>query len=230
MFQTQTLKRAPGSEVPGRSSHKRTLGGVSFSGRVTALMGPSGAGKSTILNLLLGLNTPSAGRIEVGEHDLSELDRPSWVARMAITGQDIELLRGTILENLRLDRPDVREAEGRHDQDLAGVLAFGDTLPEGLDTIVADRDLRLFGGQLQRIALARAIPTRPGLLILDEASNAVEAGLEEDTHLRAAPPDLTVVVVAHRSTALANADQVIEIQDGAFVRIAVSAAPSVLAS
>lgn len=205
--------------------HAKTpsLHGVSFSiprGLVTALIGPSGAGKSTILNLLLGLTVPSAGRIECDDLTLSQIDLSSWLGRVAITGQDIDLLRGSILENLRLGQPDLDRDRAREALDLAGALAFVDALPEGLDTLVGDRGLRLSGGQRQRIALARAIATRPELLILDEATSAVEQGLEEDIHrcLRAALPGLTLLVVAHRSSALQEADQIVEIRDGAIFR------------
>ncbi len=185
-------------------------------GLVTAIVGQSGAGKTTIINLLLRLIEPSSGTIEVDGVDLSAIDRFAWLRNVAITGQDIDILAGSILDNLRLGCPGLSPAEAMEALELAGIAAFVEGLPRGLETWVGERGHRLSGGQRQRIALARAIVVRPRLLILDEATNAVDALLEAEIHqrLRTTFPDLTVLIVAHRSSALAGADVQIEIAEG----------------
>jgi ABC-type multidrug transport system fused ATPase/permease subunit len=185
-------------------------------GLVTAISGRSGAGKTTILNLLLRLTEPSAGVIEVDGIPLASIDRLSWLRRVAITGQDIDVLSGTILENLRLGCPDLSPADAMEALAVAGIDEFVQSLPDGLQTRVGERGHRLSGGQRQRIALARAIVTRPQLLILDEATNSVDATLEIAIfhRLRAAFPDLTILIVAHRGSAVSEADVVINIADG----------------
>jgi len=196
-----------------------TLAGLNFEiprGRVTAISGRSGAGKTTILNLLLRLTEPSAGVIEVDGIPLASIDRLSWLRRVAITGQDIDMLSGSILENLRLGRPDLSAADAMAALAVAGIDEFVQTLPDGLETRVGERGHRLSGGQRQRIALARAIVMRPDLLIMDEATNAVDAALEVAIfrQLRAAFPDLTIVIIAHRGSGAEAADVVINLADG----------------
>jgi ABC-type multidrug transport system fused ATPase/permease subunit len=196
-----------------------TLRRLSFEiprGQVTAIVGRSGAGKTTILNLLLRLTDPSAGRIEIDGIPLASIDRLSWLRRVAITGQDIELLTGSIFDNLRLGRPDLSYQEAMEALTIAGIAEFVQGLPEGIETRVGERGHRLSGGQRQRVALARAIVRQPQLLILDEATNAVDAALEADIYrrVRTAFPNLTILIIAHRSSALAEADVIITIAEG----------------
>jgi subfamily B ATP-binding cassette protein MsbA len=185
-------------------------------GLVTAIVGQSGAGKTTILNLLLRLTEPSAGVIEVNGVPLSSIDRLAWLRRVAITGQDIDVLSGTVLDNLRLGCPDLSPDAAMEALALAGIADFIQSLPDGLQTRVGERGHRLSGGQRQRIALARAIVLQPHLLILDEATNAVDAVLEAVIYkrMRATFPDLTILIVAHRSSALSEADVIIDIAGG----------------
>ncbi len=213
-----------------RGSTEPSLDRVSFTirrGMTAALIGPSGAGKSTVVNLLLKLYEPTAGGITLDGVPLSEIDRASWLQRVAITGQDIDLLEGSILDNIRMAHPNASVAAAEAALQVAGVLDFVEQLPEGLHTLVGERGFRLSGGQRQRIGLARAIIGNPDILILDEATNAVDPVLESDIHaaLRAAYPQLTIIVVAHRSSALAEAELVIVLEGG---RVSATGSPEAL--
>jgi subfamily B ATP-binding cassette protein MsbA len=147
---------------------------------------------------------------------LSSIDRLSWLRRVAIAGQDIDVLNCSVLENLRLGRPDLLSEEAMDALAVAGIAEFIGALPDRLETRLGERGQRLSGGQRQRIALARAIVMQPQLLILDEATNSVDAALEVAIYrrLRTTLPDVTILIVAHRSSALSEADVIINIADG----------------
>lgn len=196
-------------------------------GTTAAIIGPSGAGKTTVVNLLLKLYEPTEGVITVDGVPLTKIDRASWLRRIALAGQDIDLLEGSILDNVRLASPGASTAAVADALKLAGALEFTEQLPDGLDTLVGERGFRLSGGQRQRIGLARAIVGMPDILILDEATNAVDPVLETSIHaaLRAARPDLTIIVVAHRSSALTEAELVIVLDRG---RLSAASPPGLL--
>lgn len=140
----------------------------------TLIDGPSGAGKSTLVNMVLGLVEPRSGRILVGDRPLASLDGESWRRRIAIAGQDIDLVRGTIRDNLLLGRPDADDAAIARAVEATGLGPLLDSLPDGLDTVVGEQGATLSGGQQQRIGIARALVRRPSLLILDEATSALD--------------------------------------------------------
>ena len=204
------------------------LKGVSFeipAGTLMTLIGPSGAGKTTLINLLARLYEPQGGSILVDGIPIGAFDRASWLARLGFSGQDIDLQEGTILDNVRFFDPAISEVDARWALGVAHIDDFVDGLPEGLHTPVGDRGLRLSGGQRQRIGLARAIARRPDLLILDEATNAVDIALEGRIYaaIRAALPDATILVITHRA-AIENAAQQIVLDDGRVVTARVATA------
>jgi subfamily B ATP-binding cassette protein MsbA len=180
-------------------------------GAFTTIVGPSGAGKTTIANLLLRLYVPDSGRILVDGQPLDGFDRLSWLSRLAVAGQDTDLLDGTITQNIRLGRADASMEQLRAAAAAAGVLDFIEGLTEGFDSRVGDQGLNLSGGQRQRIGLARALVREPELLILDEATSAVEMRLEEDIRARllALRPRITVVAITHRLDTALLADHVV---------------------
>ncbi len=177
---------------------------VSFSiriGETAALTGPSGSGKTTILNMLLDLIQPTEGRITLDGKDLSTIERSSWLRQLSVSGQDVELMEGTVLDNIRFRR-EISEEDVRWAANMACASEFIEKLPYGFEEWLGDEAIRLSGGQRQRIGLARALAGRPEILLLDEATNA----LDEETEARVLSllleeyRDRTLIIVSHRSS------------------------------
>jgi subfamily B ATP-binding cassette protein MsbA len=180
---------------------------------ITVLSGASGRGKTTIVNLLLQLYSPVAGRILIGDTPLSELHRTQWLRRVAIAGQDADLMAGTIAENIRFGRLNASDAdlwEAARDAAIADTIR---ALPKGMKTLVGERGTKLSGGQRQRIGIARALLRNPDLLILDEATNAVEEGLEASIlrTIAAKRRDRATILITHRTAALSHGAVLIDI-------------------
>jgi len=199
------------------------LAGASFrlrAGVTTALVGPSGAGKSTVVQLLLGLLRPRAGAIAIDGVPLDEIDLARWRARVAVVGQDLPLFDATVRENIAYGS-DVAVADAAIEAAArqADADVFIRTLPDGYATRLGDDGVRLSGGQRQRIALARALLRDPQLLILDEATNAVD-GISAASIQRTLAEfgrGRTVLVVSHRLAAVAGAQDVIVLDGGRVV-------------
>jgi ABC-type multidrug transport system fused ATPase/permease subunit len=180
-------------------------------GSVTALVGMSGAGKTTIANLLLRLYQPVSGAILIDGVPLDGLSRESWLSKIAAAGQDMELIEGTVGDNLRVACPEATPAEIRKAAETAHILDTIECLPDGFDTWIGQHGLQLSGGQRQRLGLALALLRDPDILILDEATNALNGGLEE-TVLNAVRRELagrTLLIITHRLESALSADQVI---------------------
>lgn len=185
-------------------------------GTSTALIGRSGAGKSTIVNLLCRLIEPETGALYLGNAAISEISAGAWRRHVAIAGQDIDLIDGTIAENIAYGRPEASLAEIEEAARIADADEFISRLPFGYDSRVGLRGLSLSGGQRQRIGLARALLVRPRLLILDEATNAVD-GLSEQTIMQLLLEHRrfeSALVVSHRRSTLQACSHGIVIEQG----------------
>ena len=187
-------------------------------GRATALLGESGSGKSTIINLLCRLLEPTSGTIRVDGKPLNDLQVADWLSSIAVAGQDIELIDGTIAENLAYGRPETSRDE-IEEAVLAAHADFVRDLPLGLDTPIGPGGLGLSGGQRQRIGLARALVRKPELLILDEATNALDYATEQGILrvLQELRGEMTMLVVSHKADSLAFCDDALVLRQGKLV-------------
>jgi ABC-type multidrug transport system fused ATPase/permease subunit len=170
----------------------------------TLIDGPSGAGKSTLVNLLLGLVQPGRGRITVGGVDFRELDIDSWRRNLSICGQDIELMSGTLRENLCVGAGSVSEDRLAEAMAIADLSAVVEALPDGLDTQLGEQGAQLSGGQRQRLSIARAVLRQPQVLILDEATSMVDRASQSRIlqSLARLMEGRTVIVIGHHLTDL----------------------------
>jgi len=201
---------------------RRALDGVSFhlaAGERMALVGPSGAGKSTVGQLLLRLLEPEDGRITVDGVALGSLDRHAWARRVAWVPQTASLFHGSVAENIRLARPDASPEEVVRAAELARADAFIRRLPAGYDTQVGERGARLSGGELQRIALARAFLKDASVLVLDEATAHLDSRHEAEVQeaIRRLVEGRTVLVIAHRLNTVVDADRIVLLAQGRVV-------------
>lgn len=187
-------------------------------GETTAIVGPSGAGKSTIADLVIGLLTPTRGRLLVDGKFLGPTLIQSWRGRIGYVAQDTFLFNDTVRANLLWASPDATDGEIVEALKLvAGEFVF--ELPEGLETVLGDRGVRLSGGERQRLALARALLREPSLLILDEATSALDS--ENEQRIRGAIEGLhgstTILVITHRLSTIRGADVIYVLEGGRLV-------------
>ncbi len=185
-------------------------------GRAYALVGPSGAGKSTFINLVMRFHDPVEGRILLDNHDLRNIGLLDLRHQIGLVPQDPVLFNDSILENLRLSRPEASLEEIVQAAEKANAKEFIEAEREGFHTTVGDRGTRLSGGQKQRIAIARAFLRNPPILILDEASSALDSESESrvQAELRLLMRGKTVLMIAHRFATLKLADEILVFEAG----------------
>jgi ATP-binding cassette subfamily B protein len=188
-------------------------------GERVALVGPSGSGKSTVASLVARFHDPESGRVLLDGHDLRDLTLRSLRGAIGMVFEESFLFSDTVGANIAYGRPDATDDEVREAAAVAHATSFVDALPKGFDTVVGERGLSLSGGQRQRIALARAILSDPRILILDDATSAIDASTEQSIHdaLRGTLEGRTVLLVAHRESTLHLADRIVVLDHGRVV-------------
>ncbi|WP_339548265.1 ABC transporter ATP-binding protein [Pseudomonas sp. RA_35y_Pfl2_P32] len=204
---------------PGRPSTLRGIEARIPYGLKVALSGGSGVGKSTLIDLLQRHHDPQSGRVLLGEVDLRALDLFQLRRRIAVVSQDIVLFRGSLADNLAYAVPDASREAIAEVARLAQLQSLIATLPEGLDSPLGERGQQLSGGQKQRIAIARALLQDPLILVLDEATSAVDETTERDVieAIDRLFAGRTRILISHRPSTLADADLRFELLDGLLI-------------
>jgi ATP-binding cassette, subfamily B, bacterial MsbA len=203
-------------------SDEPVLRGISFTadpGKLTALVGPSGGGKSTVFNLILRFYDAKLGRVIIDEQDVTQVSRRSLRQHIAYVGQDVFLFRGTVRENIEFGKPGASEDEIVAAAKAAYAHDFIMSFPRGYDTPVGEHGLQLSGGQRQRVAIARALIKNAPIILLDEATAALDS--ESELQVREAMEHLcrgrTTLVIAHRLHTVSHADCIYVVEDGRVV-------------
>ena len=189
-------------------------------GEMIAFVGPSGSGKTTLTNLLLRFYDPSNGKILIDDMDLRSLNQASLKRHIAIVQQEPFLFNDTIRANIAYARPEATDTEIESAAKAANAESFITELPDGYQCLIGERGVKLSGGQRQRLAIARAILADPSILILDEATSAVDT--ETEVLIQEAIDRLvenrTTFVVAHRLSTVQHADQILVLDQGQVVQ------------
>ncbi len=201
---------------------KPVLHGISFDSRpgtVTALVGSSGSGKSTIISLICGFHTATAGGVLIDGIDLATIRLSSYRQQLGVVLQETFLFDGTIRENILFSRPNATDQQLMEACRIARVDEFAERFPERYDTIVGERGVKLSGGQRQRISIARAILADPRILILDEATSSLDSESEAliQSGLSYLMQGRTTFVIAHRLSTIRRAEQILVIEQGRIV-------------
>lgn len=190
-------------------------------GEFVALVGPSGSGKTTLADLLVGLLVPTEGEILVDGTPLDRFDTYGWRRGIGYVPQDLLLFHDSIRRNVTLGNEDISDEDVKWALQGAGAQDFVAALPDGLDQLVGERGARLSGGQRQRIAIARALAERPRLLVLDEATTALDPDTEAAIceTLAQLKGEVTILSISHQTAMRRVADRIYEVGEGSVRRI-----------
>ncbi len=206
----------------GYDAKRQILHGVDFTipaGQTVAVVGSSGAGKSTLSKLLYRFYDVNAGAIRINGADLRELTQASLRAHIGIVPQDTVLFNDTIYYNIAYGKPDATRDEVVEAARSAHILQFIESLPDGWNTTVGERGLKLSGGEKQRVAIARTILKNPPILIFDEATSALDSQTEKaiQEELTQISASRTTLIIAHRLSTIVDADQILVMEQGRVV-------------
>ena len=201
---------------------RQILFDVSFkvpTGKKVAIVGPSGAGKSTISRLLFRFYEVSHGAVRIDGQDVGDVTQDSLRHAVGMVPQDTVLFNDTILYNIRYGRPEATDEEVMQAARLAQVHSFIESLPEGYNSMVGERGLKLSGGEKQRVAIARTILKDPAILLLDEATSSLDTYTEQEiqTALKEISRNRTTLVIAHRLSTIIDADEIVVLDKGRIV-------------
>ena len=190
-------------------------------GEITAIVGPSGSGKTTIVDLVIGLLRPQDGDIWIDDLPLKHVDLHQWRRMIGYVPQETLLLHDSIFINVTLGDPDITEREVEEALRKAGIWGFVESRPKGIHSSVGQRGLRLSGGQRQRIAIARALVRKPQLLVLDEATTALDPENEAAIcqTLRELRGEITILAISHQPAVLEVADGAYRLENGEVIAI-----------
>ncbi|MGI9404026.1 MAG: ABCB family ABC transporter ATP-binding protein/permease [Hyphomicrobium sp.] len=188
-------------------------------GKMVAIVGPSGAGKSTISRILFRFYDIQSGRVTIDGQDIRNVTQKSLRAQIGVVPQDTVLFNDTILYNIKYGRSNASEQEAYEAAKLAQIDAFIHALPQGYQTMVGERGLKLSGGEKQRVAIARTILKAPPILILDEATSALDSHTEKEIQdaLDRVARNRTTLVIAHRLSTIVHADNILVLEQGRLV-------------
>lgn len=186
---------------------------------LTTIIGRSGCGKTTILDLIAGLHSPDAGEVRIDGVNLESVNLHDWRRQIGYAPQDTVLLHDTILNNVTLGDPELKEEDARRALEKADAWAFVESMAEGLQTSVGERGARVSAGQRQRIMLARALAHSPRMLILDEATSALDSESEAEicATLKTLAREITIVAVSHQPALAEFSDTVYRMEEGALL-------------
>ncbi|MGD8614658.1 MAG: ABC transporter ATP-binding protein/permease [Gammaproteobacteria bacterium] len=206
----------------GYDPERRVLHDVSFTipaGHKVAVVGPSGAGKSTLARLLFRFYDVSSGRILINGQDLRAVTQESLRAAIGIVPQDTVLFNDSLRYNIAYARPDATQEDIEGAARAANIHHFISRLPQGYDTVVGERGLKLSGGEKQRVAIARVILKNPRILVFDEATSSLDSHSEQIImdSLRAAARNHTTLAIAHRLSTIVDADRILVMENGRIV-------------
>jgi ATP-binding cassette, subfamily B, bacterial len=188
-------------------------------GTTTAIVGETGAGKTTVGYLVARLYDPTAGRVTIDGVDLRELDFPSLTRTVGLVSQDTYLFHASVRENLRFARPDATDDQLEAAARAAQIHGLISSLPDGYDTLVGERGHRFSGGEQQRLAIARTILRNPPVLVLDDATSALDSETEHlvQQALERLSEGRTTIAIAHRLSTVRNADQIVVLDGGRII-------------
>jgi len=193
-------------------------------GEITAIFGASGAGKTTIVDLVIGLLRPQDGEVWIDDLSLKQVDLHQWRRMIGYVPQETLLLHDSVFINVTLGDPGITEHEAEEALRKAGIWEFVKTRPKGIHSSVGQRGLMLSGGQRQRIAIARAIVRKPKLLVLDEATTALDPKTEAAIcqTLRKLREEITILAISHQPAVLEVADRSYRVKDGTVTAVNIS--------
>lgn len=199
--------------------NRKILKGISFEvppGKTVAVVGPSGAGKSTMSRLLFRFYDVQSGTVTIDGQNVRDVTQTSLRAAIGMVPQDTVLFNDTIAYNIRYGRPDASDEDVVRAAEMAQIGDFIRSLPDGFDTMVGERGLKLSGGEKQRVAIARTILKAPPVLILDEATSALDTATEQEIQasLDEVSKGRTTLVIAHRLSTVISADEIIVLREG----------------